>query len=364
MTGIPHASVHPRQNGGALLALAVVGLGLTAAAIVSDPTHGWAGVLTAGMFGITIALGGALFSAIFTATGATWWKPLRGVPLAIAGTIAVPAAAIAAVVALGVTSLYPWADPEIAHSSHVIHGKLGWLDRTFFSARAAVILLVWLGMIAALRRKAAAREPLVRMSIFFLVVFALTISVATWDWTMSLEPEWYSTMYAVYGFAGAIHAGIAATALWALRKRRSLGSAFGTHQVHTLSSLLFAFSFFWGYIWFCQAMLIWYANIPEETLHFAHRFTGGWSMLFWLNPVLNLAIPFVALLSTAAKRNPAVLVQVALVVLVGHWLDVFLLIGPGVGESASVLPYAALGATATVVAAMVYLLRHDRRALA
>ncbi len=361
MSDMPRAAIHPLQNGAGLGLIALLGAGAAATVIASDPAAGWGGVLIAGFFGITIALGGALFAAIFAATGATWWKPLRRMPLDVANTLPVPALAIILFVGLGVAAVYPWADPEVVHHNHLIHGKTAWLNRTFFSARAVVVLLIWWGFVTSLRRRLLAGEALARTGIFFLVVFALTISVATWDWVMSIEPEWYSTMHAVYAFAGALQVGIACTALWALRQRRLLGREFGTHQVHTLSSLLFGFSFFWGYIWFCQGMLIWYANIPEETAHYAARMEGGWSMLFWLNPVVNLAVPFIALMSTRAKRSPAALSQVAMIVVLGHFLDVVLLVGPGLGDASVQLCVAVLGAGAAVAAGMIYAIRRSAR---
>jgi len=124
--------------------------------------------------------------------------------------------------------------------------------------------------------------------------------------------------------------------------------------------LLSAFSFFWGYIWFCQAMLIWYANIPEETIHYATRFSGGWSALFWLNPIINLAVPFITLVSMNARRNPGVVSQVAVVVLVGHALDMFLLVAPALGPAGGLAPLAAIAGLAAIGAGMLVKLGRDR----
>jgi hypothetical protein len=356
VSAIPQATVRARVHPIGPLSFAAAGAILASAIVVAEPARGWAGVLIGAVFGLTIALGGALFAAIFAATGATFWLPIRRAPLAIAGTMPVPAAVMLLVVGLGVGALYPWADPSVVARSHVLPDKAVWLGRAFFSARAVAILVVWLAFVTILRRKVVAGLPLARTAIGFLVVFALTISLACWDWLLSLEPEWYSTMHGVYLFAGTLQAGIAATALLALGRMRDRA---GPNQVRSLGALLFAFSAFWGYIWFCQGMLIWYANIPEETIHYSARLSGGHTMLFWLDPILNLAVPFVALLSIHARRSPAVVAQVAFVVLVGHALDLYLLVGPAIAPAASLLPYAAAGATVAVLAGMAWRLAKD-----
>ncbi|RMH38627.1 MAG: hypothetical protein D6689_19040 [Deltaproteobacteria bacterium] len=357
---LPSAQTLPPRRSGALVAFGIGGAIVAAIAVLANPAAGWAGVLTAAVYGLTIALGGALFAAIFAGTGAVWWLPIRSIPLAIAGTLLVPALALALFVALGAIHVYPWADPEVVAHNHLIHGKAGWLNWPFYAVRAAVVLLLWWALVGAMRRRFAEGRPLARIGIGFLVVFALTLSVASWDWLMSIETEWYSTMYAVYVFAGAIHAGIATTALVTFRRRRALGAALDRNRIQTLGSLLFAFAFFWGYIWFSQAMLIWYANIPEETIHYAARMSNGWTAAFWLNLVLNLAVPFLVLMPVGSRRSTFVVSQVAVVVLLGHWLDVLLLVGPGVAPASSAVPYAAVGATVAVGAAMLHRLRRDR----
>lgn len=335
------------------------GAALAAAALVLDPAQGWAGVLTAALFGIFLAMGGAIVLAVQAAAGARWWLPLRGVPLLLARTLPGPAAALAACFAFGLRALYPWASPG-AHET--LHGKEAWLSVPFFLARAVAILVAWFWLVGVLRQRLeefsrqpseAAQRRLARASIGFLAALAVTISVAAWDWAMSLEPEWFSTMYSVYVFSGAFLGGIAAVAALALMLDRAemLEARLPESVVHDLGKLLFAFATFWAYTWFCQYLLIWYSNLPEETGHYAARLEGGWSMLFYLNPVLGWIVPFVTLLGAGPKRRPAVLLQVSLVVLIGRWLDIFLLVAPSKGPAPS-FPLGAVGATAAVLGAM------------
>ena len=343
---------------GGLFVVAVIGL---CAGIALQPTETFAGILTAAAFGITTALGGATFVAIQALSGARWWLPVRHIPLLVARTLPVPALLLGICVTLGLGVLYPWARPDLEPSA-LIQGKLVWLNPPMFMARAAVILVVWLGLVSALhRRLRAAGRPgspswsrLARASALFLVMLAITLSVASWDWLMSLEPEWYSTMYTVYVFAGCLQAGVASTVLVAGALDRSSWIARTSDAVrHDLGKLLFAFSTFWGYIWFCQLMLVWYSNLPEETQHYATRWDGGWTMFSFLELALCWMLPFVALLPVSTKLHPATLKAVAAVVLLGRVLDCHLLVAPALGP-AEVFPWAMVAATFVVVMGMLW----------
>ena len=144
---------------------------------------------------------------------------------------------------------------------------------------------------------------LTRLAVMFVLVFALTFTMGAFDWLISLDPQWMSTMFAVYVFAGTFVQGIAAVTLAVvlLKERGSLGQSVGEHQLHDLGKMLFAFSTFWAYIWVCQYLLIWYGNIPEEITHFARRTNGPWLYLFALNFILNWIVPFTVLLTPEGK---------------------------------------------------------------
>jgi NNP family nitrate/nitrite transporter-like MFS transporter len=167
----------------------------------------------------------------------------------------------------------------------------------------------------------------------FLAVFAVTFSLASFDWLMSIEPEFYSTIYALYCFSGLILSGVAAiTVCVILLRRRGWLAEAGPHHLHSLGKLVLGYSTFWAYIWLCQYILIYYANLPEETIYYIRRTaTRGWTALFLLNLFLNWVIPFVLLLSRNAKRNATVLLSACVIVLAGHWLDLYLMVVPAFG---------------------------------
>jgi hypothetical protein len=342
-------------------ALVIGAAGILVAGAIIDPRQVFSGLLTAALFGVTLALGAAVFAAIQGVSGARWWAPIRTVTAEVAGTFAVPAVLLGFTLLLGIPALYSWAQPQAA-ASPALAAKAVWLSRPLFLARALVILLVWAGVIGLLRdrlRALGSGEPdatrrFGRTSVGFLLVLGPTISVAFWDWVMSLEPEWYSTMFGVYGFAGTYLGGIAIVTVVALflDAHGALPEPLSDATRHDLGKLLFGFAIFWAYIWFSQYLLIWYSNIPEETPYYALRFQGGWTALFWLNPILNFLVPFVVLIGSAAKKRTAALGQAALVVLLGRWLDTFVMVAPSAGPLPA-FPFYAVAASVLVLAGMV-----------
>ncbi|MBI2220125.1 MAG: hypothetical protein HYU53_02840 [Acidobacteria bacterium] len=327
----------------ALFAVSVLG---TALALVQDPQRGWAGILLASYALAAVGLGGLLFVAIQYASGADWGVAFRRVPEAMTAALPFGAAGVALVMALH-PSLYAWT----GEGQHFTGFKALWLSTPFFFWRAAVYVALWLlftrvivGASRAQDRGApAAAEQWTRTgtrwSVLFIVVFALTFWLASFDWIMSLDAHWYSTIFGIYNFAGLFSAALAVIILlllW-LRGSSELGAFVTDEHVHDLGKLLFAFCTFWMYIWFSQYMLMWYANIPEEAGYFVRRRTDGWLPLFYLNVVLNWVVPFLALLSRPAKRNARVLASVAVVVLAGRWLDLYMMIQPSVTAGPPVL---------------------------
>lgn len=347
--------------------IALAGGGAALLGAIFTGAAGWAEILAPALWGITIVLGAAFFAAVKVLSGARWWDRLRPVVHALCGSMAAPAVALIACLALGLSALYPWSGE--AAGDPLIQAKEAWLNPPFFLARAGVILVVWFTLLAGLRKRlrwdasAGTREAhrhLVRTAIVFTIAFAATISIAFWDWGMSLEPSWFSTIYGVYGFAAAFRAGIAAVAVAAVvLSRRGGGEELRPETTRLLSSMLLAFSMFWAYIWISQYLLVWYSDLPEEALHYTRRLSGGWSMTFWLNPVVGFAVPFLVLLPLPMRRRTGVLLQVAAIVLVAHWIDMFQLVVPAARQTPPLFPWIAVCTTLAVAAGILLLMQRS-----
>ncbi|MDO8678144.1 MAG: hypothetical protein Q7R30_06225 [Acidobacteriota bacterium] len=332
-------------------ALAVTGALALSVGVVLAPERAWANVLLAGYALTGLGLAGTFFVALTYASDATWATAFRRVPESM--TRVLPAAAVV----LGLLfvlhpSLYPWTLEDAAEVGGFKHL---WLTTPFFLVRALLYFGVWISFAAALVRNsrrqdedgdAAWTRRNIRLSAIFLVLFALTCFLASVDWVMSLTPHWYSTMFGVYNFAGLFQSGLATMILiviW-LRRAGPLRGVVHDDHLHDLGKLLFAFSTFWMYIWFSQYMLIWYANIPEETVYFIPRMQGAWQPLMIVNLVLNWAVPLLALMARPMKRHAGMLTKVALAVLVGRWLDLYLMILPTVSPAAPPIGPSEIGA--------------------
>lgn len=301
-----------------------------------SPERAGAGLLLANFYFISLALSALIFIAIQNLASAGWPVVFRRVPEAM--TAYLPAgAAVTAVIALGARFFYPWAAPGAAEA---LGGKAAYLNVGMFALRAAIIWAFWLFFSRRLVGLSRGQDRIggvgatrlaVGASAACVVSFALTFTVASVDWLMSLEPKWTSTLYPWYVFSGTFVGGLAAlTVLVILVRRRGLFPSLNEHHLHDLGKYVFAFSCFWAYLWFCQYLLIWYANIPDETTHYVLRSTPGWKFMFWLNPVVNFVLPFALLLPAKSKRRERTLLAGAAVVLIGHALDLYMLIMPPV----------------------------------
>ena len=178
-----------------------------------------------------------------------------------------------------------------------------------------------------------------KYSTIFLVIFAVTSSTSAWDWIMSIDTHWFSTMFGWYTFASWFVAGLATiTLITVLLKENGYLSVLRADHMHDLGKFLFAFSIFWTYIWFAQFMLIYYSNIPEESFYYVERLTSHtYAPLFFLNLFLNFVFPFLVLMTRDSKRHGIFLKIVCVVLLIGHWVDFYLMVSPAViGENGSI----------------------------
>jgi hypothetical protein len=335
-------SLHPsRLVLGLCAGLTVLGGAAFCAGLAESPARAWLNLLLVSFFWLSLGLGALVFVALQYVSAAGWSVAFRRVPEAMAAIVPVAAVGLG-VVFLARPSLYPWASASAESAPEAGSLRHAWFTQPFFLARAAFYVACWLVLGFALVRTSRRQDrdgavsrtrTNVRLSAAFLAVFAVTFWLASQDWLMSLDAEWSSTIFAVYQFAGVFLSGLAGIILLAacLRWLGPFRDILTEAHLHDLGKLLFGFSTFWMYLWFCQYMLIWYVNNPEEAVWFTRRLHGGWARLVVVNLVLNWAVPFVVLLPRATKERLGILAAVAGVVLVGRWLDLYLQILPRAG---------------------------------
>ncbi len=241
------------------------------------------------------------------------------------------------------TYIYEWLDKELVAKDPILNGKKGFLNPTFFIIWTTLTIGLW--TVLGYKMRSLSREiddhPLSSIeegkkyifkntvwSAIYIVWFALTVaSTVPWLWLMSTAPHWFSTMYSWYTFASTFVAGIALITLFVIYlKNKGYLEYVNKEHLHDLGKFQFAFSVFWTYLWFSQFMLIWYANIPEETTYFRPRFEGAYTGLFYLNLCINFLAPLLIYMTRSAKRNYTILTFMSVALLLGHWVDFYQMI--------------------------------------
>jgi len=299
----------------------------------------WGGYLM-GFFMFTgLAVAGAFFISVLTLASARWATAMRRVPEAM--TTALPfGLALGLVLLGGIHSLYEWSHSSVVESDALLQGKSAYLNWGFFSVRLVGFFLIWIwlahGMVAASRRQDADGDPELsrrrfKFAALWLPIFAVTFSLASVDWVQSIEPHWFSTIYGLVTLSGVGTSGLAVGIILIahLRRQGPLRGIVNRDHLDDLGKIAIGFALFWGYIWYCQYMVIWYTDMPEETPYYVLRMSGGWKILTWTNVTLNWGVPFFILMPKAARRSATVLVRVAWVMLVGQALNLYLLVAPG-----------------------------------
>ena len=288
--------------------------------------------LVAFMYFLSIALGALFFELTMYVCRAGWSVALRRVIENVMATLPI-FALLFIPIWLGRHELFIWTNPEELAKSHHLQGKSPYLNESFFLIRAIIFFVVWGGFgwffsSQSQKQDQTGDEAITRrlqsLAPIGLILFSITMSFAAIDWIMSLEPQWYSTMWGVYYFSGAVLAVFAflIVSVTFIQARGKLQGIATVEHVHDIGKLLFGFVVFWTYITFCQYFLIWYANMPEETSYYMHR-TGGWTTVAKTLMVGHFFIPFFFLMPRATKRSRPLLVTAALWLLVMHYLDIY-----------------------------------------
>ena len=304
--------------------------------------------LVAFVWVVTIGAGALWWVTLQNVVNSHWSLVIRRVGELIASNapvLALLSLPIVVPLILGNPMLYKWADSSLMRESAELAHKIGYLNTRFFAIRFVVYLGFWTWLSSFFLNRSLKQDKEQAPSAAKTVVtmrraagpamigFAITITFFAFDMLMSLDPSWFSTMFGVYYFAScvlAINSSLALTLMW-LQSKGRLTSSVTVHHFHDLGKMIFAFTIFWAYIGFSQFMLLWYANIPEETLWFKERFVNSWGTLSWTLLFGHFVIPFFGLLSRWVKRNKKALAFWAIWQLVMIYLDMYWLVMPTLG---------------------------------
>ena len=318
----------------------------------------WSALYVACIFFLLITMGVLAFYAIQQVAQAGWSPVLFRVMQGI--TAYLPVGSIIFFILLilcgmHMNHMFPWLDPAVVAEDKIIQNKAGYLNFPFWMIRAAIFLLGWNLYRYFSRKNCLAQDESnddsyykknFNISAMFLVFFIVTESIMSWDWIMSLDPHWFSTLFGWYVFASFFVSGITTICLVTLYlKGKGYLEHVNTSHIHDLAKFMFGISVFWTYLWFSQFMLIWYANIPEEVTYFITRIEH-YNLPFFGAVVMNFVFPILILINTDFKRITWVLVMAGTVILLGHYIDFFNMIMPatvgdqwfiGVSEISSIL---------------------------
>ena len=324
----------------------LIGVVAMALGYTEDHDRFWANFFVNGFFYFAISLGALFFLALQYATEASYMVALKRVIEGISQYIFVGSGILIVFFAAGsfhLHHIYHWMDPEVfdplsEHYDKIIAGKAAYLNQPFFWIRTIVYLGVWC-FFAYLFRKRSLEEDRIggtklhfknmTSAAIFLVFFAFTSSTASWDWIMSIDTHWFSTLFGWYVFSGmwvSFMIFFVLITIW-LKNKGYLPHVNKSH-IHDAAKWMFAISFLWTYLWFSQFMLIWYSNIPEEVTYYITRI-NDFKWLFFGIFFTNFLFPMVILIARDAKRQVGYLITVGCIIFLGHWFDVYMMIIPG-----------------------------------
>ena len=332
------------------MVLMAIGLWSLIFGFATDAHSAWPSLLFNTYFYLGISVFAVFFIALQYVSEAAWSIVLKRIPEAVISFLPVTGLIMLIIMVSGAmhfggNHIYHWMadgimDPESKHYDKIIAGKEAFLNTTFFLARSVIYILGWIYFGRKLKQLSLSEDQHgglsyynkgIKTSAWFMVFFAVTSATASWDWIMSIDTHWFSTLFGWYVFSEWAAIGFATILLITLYlKRLGYLENVNDSHIHDLGKWVFAFSLVWTYMWFSQFMLIWYSNIPEEVTYFTARLeVDNYRFLFWFSMIINFVVPVVLLMSRDAKRHNGTLIIVSIIILIGHWINSYLLVAPG-----------------------------------
>ena len=319
----------------------VIGVASIGFSLATQSTRAWVNILLNHFYFLSLALSGGLILSIAYVAGGSWIAPIKRFAQAVSGYI--PFAFVTMIILLfGIHSLYEWSHADVVAKDELLMKKAPFLNQTWFIIRQFIYFIPWILITRTLLNKSNMENAhgkdllsknyhLVKWACIYLIFFAFSYTLASYDYLMSLEPHWFSTIFAPYHFSGSFVNGLCIITLAAIiLEKKGIIKHMTDDNFHDLAKFIFGFSTFWAYMWLSQFLLIWYANIPEETAFYHLRMNHSWEKLFYFNFFINWITPFFVLIARNAKRSRNVLAAVCVILICGHWLDIYLSTAPAV----------------------------------
>ncbi|RJP62501.1 MAG: quinol:cytochrome C oxidoreductase [Ignavibacteriales bacterium] len=323
------------------------------------------------MFLMSIGVGSLFLVALEYIGGATWSTPYRRISEFLSYII-IFLPLLVVPLFLNVHDLFHWTHQEVVETDPVLKSKSSYLNVNFFLIRTVVYFAFWFLFLWLITKNSKLQDSTkdqnlttrnIKLSAVFMPFFAITLTFASIDWMMSLEPHWFSTIYGIYYFSGTVLAALAALTIVVvlLRENGYMVPGLSNDTYYSLGALLFAFTNFWAYIAFSQYMLIWYANIPEETVWMLQRWHGSWKIVSVGLVFIRFIVPYAALLSQPSKSNPKRLLWASIWILFAHLFDLYWLIMPTFNHGAAVFSWIELAFPTMAVGLVVLLFYYKSR---
>jgi hypothetical protein len=329
-----------------LITLILTGIGVVAfiAGILTNEKETWASYLIVNYYFFSITIGALFFLAIQKITQSGWSSAFGRIPEAIMAYIPF-AAGFFLLLWFGIDDLYTWSHKSAAAGDQLLQYKSPYLNVPFFFVRMAVFFALWI-ILSSVIRNLSKKEDLADpsdsgniMKIFeksemyskiLIFVLAISFSITSFDWIMSIEVKWYSTIFALKDLVAAFLHGVSIlTLIVFILHKHGYFPFLNQFHLHDFARYLFMLSIVWGYFWFAQFMIIWYGNIPDETIYFYARWQNGWKILFFAEIILNWAVPFMILLPVKTSRNMTAITLVIIILIIGQYIDLFGQVIPG-----------------------------------
>ena len=304
---------------------------------INEPERTWANYLLNNYYFLSLAMGGIFFFVIQYISQSGWSAAFKRVPEAFMAYLPY-AAVFFLILYLGIHSLYHWSHEEAVAGDHLLQHKQPFLNVPFFMIRIVIYFSLWIVFTRILRKLSVKEDHSGGLEYFqkselyskiLIFILAVTFTFSAIDWIMSLSPHWYSTLFALKQMVSAFLHGVSIMVLIIIiLHKKGYYSFLNKYHLHDLTRYMFMLAIVWGYFWFAQFMLIWYGNIPEETVYYYYRWKEGWKTLYFAEIILNWAIPFFVLLPIKASRNMTVMTIVIVFLIIGQYVEQYLQIIP------------------------------------